>query len=96
MQPIYFNRNISWLSFNERILHEADKSSLPLMERINFLSIYSSNFDEFFRVRMPALLALNNIKDSTVDTELVNQILELFTYIKINLERSYRTRLCLH
>jgi polyphosphate kinase len=45
-------RDISWLSFNHRVLQEAKDESLPLFERIKFLAIYSSNLDEFFRVRM--------------------------------------------
>lgn len=61
MQPQFFNRDLSWLSFNERVLQEADRKSLPLLERINFLSIYSSNLDEFYRVRMPVLQALHKI-----------------------------------
>jgi polyphosphate kinase len=54
----FFNRDLSWLSFNARVLHEAGKHDVPLLERIKFLSIYSSNLDEFYRVRMPVLLAL--------------------------------------
>ncbi len=48
----YFKRDISWLSFNYRVLLEADDDNLPLYERINFISIYSSNLEEFYRVRV--------------------------------------------
>ncbi len=58
----FYDRDLSWLSFNERVLLEAGKASVPLLERINFLSIYSSNLDEFYRVRIPALMALQNIQ----------------------------------
>jgi polyphosphate kinase len=56
---VFFNRDISWLSFNERVLLEAAKATVPLLERIKFLSIYSSNLDEFYRVRMPVLMAID-------------------------------------
>ena len=58
----FIDRDLSWLSFNERVLNEAAKEDLPLLERINFLSIYASNLDEFYRVRIPALSALEKIK----------------------------------
>ncbi len=48
----YVHRDISWLSFNHRVLQEAEDPSVPLFERIKFLAIYSSNLDEFFRVRV--------------------------------------------
>ncbi|GAB3904280.1 polyphosphate kinase 1 [Mucilaginibacter boryungensis] len=57
----YFDRDLSWLSFNGRILLEAANDSVPLMERVNFLAIFSSNLDEFYRVRMPVLSALDNL-----------------------------------
>lgn len=57
----YFDRDISWLAFNELILREAGKSTVPLLERITFLSIYSSNLDEFYRVRMPVQMALHHL-----------------------------------
>ena len=59
----FFNRDLSWLSFNGRVLQEANRESLPLLERINFLSIYSSNLDEFYRVRMPVLQALHKLNN---------------------------------
>lgn len=58
-EAVFFNRDLSWLSFNERVLLEADKPTVPLLERIKFLSIYSSNLDEFYRVRMPVLMAID-------------------------------------
>ena len=48
----YFKRDISWLSFNYRVLLEADDDNLPLYERINFISIYSSNLEEMYKVRV--------------------------------------------
>ena len=54
----YFNRDISWLSFNYRVLQEAADESLPVYERINFISIYSSNLEEFFQVRVADLRAI--------------------------------------
>src|SRR5688572_23346000 len=63
--PLYpfFDRDLSWLSFNRRVLMEAEREEVPLMERLKFLAIYSSNLDEFYRVRVPALLALQRIAD---------------------------------
>ena len=61
---VFFNRDLSWLSFNERVLAEAQRSSVPVMERLKFLSIFSSNLDEFYRVRMPALLAMDRVGPS--------------------------------
>ncbi|KFE96964.1 polyphosphate kinase 1 [Chryseobacterium luteum] len=56
MKNRYKQRDLSWLDFNERVLLEAATSDVPLMERFNFLSIFSSNLDEFYRVRMPSLV----------------------------------------
>ncbi|MBO0931636.1 polyphosphate kinase 1 [Fibrella aquatilis] len=54
----YINRDLSWLSFNHRVLREAANVAVPVYERVRFLAIFSSNLDEFFRVRMSALLSL--------------------------------------
>jgi len=51
-KPQFFNRDLSWLSFNNRVLEEAKNKDLPLYERIKFLAIYSSNLDEFYRIRV--------------------------------------------
>jgi polyphosphate kinase len=77
----YFNRDISWLSFNRRVLEETAIATVPLIERIRFLSIYSSNLDEFYRVRMPVLRALKNIgeKSETIDAGEQENILQQAT-----------------
>jgi polyphosphate kinase len=60
-----YNRELSWLGFNYRVLQEAASPSVPLFERLKFLSIFSSNLDEFFRIRYPAILAIAVLKKKT-------------------------------
>lgn len=66
----YFNRDLSWLSFNKRILQEAANPDVPLYERVKFLAIYSSNLDEFFRVRVASIRSIINIDKKKINKRL--------------------------
>lgn len=65
-KAIYHNRDISWLGFNFRVLQEAADPTVPLLERVKFLSIFSSNMDEFFRVRYPVIALYSQLKNKTL------------------------------
>ena len=79
MEIVFFDRDISWLGFNHRVLLEAKDNTVPLLERLKFLSIYSSNLDEFYRVRIPALLSLKKIERKTGAS--------YYTAILVNIEK---------
>jgi len=63
----YINREISWLSFNERVLQEAEDKRNPLLERIRFLGIFSNNRDEFYRIRVATIKRLLKLKDTAIE-----------------------------
>jgi polyphosphate kinase len=64
----YFNRELSWIRFNSRVLEEALDKSKPLLERVKFLSIFSNNLDEFFMIRVSGLC--RQLKDGVVELSL--------------------------
>ena len=66
MKVAYVERDLSWMYFNHRILQEAEKKDVPILERMSFLGIYSNNLDEFFRVRMASLNRIAQSKDKNI------------------------------
>lgn len=63
------NRELSWLRFNERVLDEAADETVPLVERLKFVSIFSSNLDEFFMVRVGSLFDLSVLSPNEQDNK---------------------------
>ncbi|STQ85257.1 RNA degradosome polyphosphate kinase [Helicobacter muridarum] len=80
----YFNRELSWLRFNTRVLNEARNTKLPLLERLKFLAIYSTNLDEFYMIRVAGLQRLfaNGTRESGADKLTpLEQLSEIRSYI---------------
>lgn len=93
------NRDLSWLAFNHRVLQEAADPAVPLYERIKFMAIWSSNLDEFFRVRVASLRALQRLKKKTkkkLDIEpdkLLARLLKAVTMQQEEFGNLFRTRI---
>jgi polyphosphate kinase len=79
---IYFPKELSWLSFNERVLQEAADVNTPLIERFRFLGIYSNNLDEFYRVRVADVKRLITISQNDGDLSVADELIQLLHKIQ--------------
>ncbi|MBE2247893.1 MAG: polyphosphate kinase 1 [Candidatus Competibacteraceae bacterium] len=90
----YINRDISWLSFNYRVLEESFDDSLPLYERIKFMAIYSANLDEFFRVRVGAIRNdPSSTRPGTKNSQILSQILFIVSRQQREFGKQFREKI---
>jgi len=93
---LYFNRELSWLRFNTRVLQEAQNTKNPLLERLKFIAIYSTNLDEFYMIRVAGLKKLFSVGISTSGTDKITinqQLSDIRAYIHAEqsvLEETYK------
>ncbi|MGM9536173.1 MAG: RNA degradosome polyphosphate kinase [Intestinibacter sp.] len=88
----FFNRELSWLEFNKRVLDEARNEENPLLERVKFLSIFNSNLDEFFMVRVASLLRNHKNNIDSVDIAGMNpnqQLEKIIEKVRFLIEEQY-------
>lgn len=78
----YVERDVSWMHFNHRILEEAQRDDVPVLERLSFLGIYSNNLDEFFRVRMASLGRVAALADGHAPKDLKETAEKAATQLK--------------
>jgi polyphosphate kinase len=93
----YINREISWLSFNERVLQEAQDKEVPLIERMRFLGIFSNNLDEFFKVRVATLRRASTYGNKALDPmdfnpkETLDEIREIVMKMQEKFDKTFKT-----
>ena len=92
----YINREISWLSFNERVLQEAQDKEVPLIERMRFLGIFSNNLDEFFKVRVATLRRASTYGNKSLDPmdfnpkETLDEIREIVMKMQEKFDKTFK------